>query len=90
MENNEDERSSILSIDEQQKFEKRQKQGKHIVSFAGDSNDCCLKHRTEDEYQLITECWIEPQHGTVVVNETQNYNYMSGLMYEQLADAVSK
>jgi len=90
MENNDVERSSILRIDEQQKIEKRQNQGKHIVSFANESDDCCLKHRTEDEYQLITECWIEPQHGTVLVNKKQNYNYMSGLMYEQLAEAVSR
>uniref|UniRef100_A0A2S2NRV9 Protein SZT2 n=1 Tax=Schizaphis graminum TaxID=13262 RepID=A0A2S2NRV9_SCHGA len=89
MENNDDESSSIMSVEEQQKFDKRQKQGRHIVSFAGDNNDCCSKHKMEDEYQLITECWIEPQHGTVVVNEKQNYNYMSGLMYEQLADATS-
>lgn len=90
MENKDDESSSIMSAEEQQKLDKLQKQGRHIVSFAGDSNDCCSKHKMEDEYQLITECWIEPQHGTVVVNEKQNYNYMSGLMYEQLADAVSK
>lgn len=79
-----DERSSTSSIEEQQ-FEKRRKSVK-----ANDSNCCCSQYTTEDNYQLITECWIEPQHGTVVVNKKQNNNYMAGLMYEELADAVSK
>lgn len=56
----------------------------------GDSNNCCVQHNTEDDYQLITECWIEPQHGSVVPDKSLCNNYMSGLMYEELADAVSK
>lgn len=78
-----DERSSTSSIEEQQ-FERRRKSGK-----VNDYNFCCSQYSTDDDYQLITECWIEPQHGSVVVNKKQNNNYMSGLMYEQLADAVS-
>lgn len=86
---NEDERSSTSSFDEQQ-WEKRQKRGRHITitSETGDSN-CCCSIDTDDDYQLITECWIEPQHGKVVTNKKLNVDYMSGLMYEQLADAVS-
>lgn len=72
---NNDARSSSSSIEEQQ---------------FGDSYNCCSLQTTEDDYQLVMECWIEPQHGSVVVNKEQNNNYMSGLMYEQLPDAVSK
>jgi len=88
--NNDDERSSTSSIDEIQQFEKRQKQGRNtMTSEPSDSNYCCLQDNIDDDYQLITECWIEPQHGKVVTNQNQNIEYMSGLMYEQLADAVS-
>jgi len=86
---NEDERSSTSSFDELQ-WEKRQKHGRNtITSETGESNCCCSIDNTEDDYQLITECWIEPQHGKVVTNKKLNVDYMSGLMYEQLADAVS-
>lgn len=89
--NIEDERSSTSSFDELQQFEKRQKHGRNtITSDYGDNNYCCSQDNVNDDYQLITECWIEPQHGKVVANKNLNINYMSGLMYEQLADAVSK
>ncbi|VVC33882.1 Hypothetical protein CINCED_3A021397 [Cinara cedri] len=66
-----------------------QKQKKNMItSESGDSNDCYSLPTTEDDYQLITECWIEPQHGLVVVNKKQNNKYMVGLNYEQLADAL--
>lgn len=85
--NNDDDRSTSTSSIE----DTRQKQRKNIItSESGDSNDCYSIPSIEDDYQLITECWIEPQHGSVVVNKKQNINYMSGLKYEQLADAVSK
>lgn len=84
--NNEYERSSSSSIDDQLYIEKRYKQEENILS--SDLYICTRRHG-EDDYQLITECWIEPQHGTVVVNKNQNNSYMSGLTYEQLADAVS-
>lgn len=79
--------SSTSSIEE---FDKLKKQGKsNIISEADDSLSCCFRHGSEDDYQLITECWIEPQHGTVVPGKNKHNTYMSGLMYEQLADAVS-
>lgn len=56
----------------------------------GTGSYCYPMHDEEDDYQLIMECWIEPQHGSVVVNKNQRNSYMSGLAYEQLADAVSK
>lgn len=82
---NDDEKSSTSSIEEHQKQD-------IIVDIldVGDSNDCCVQHNIEDDYQLITECWIEPQHGSVVPDKSLCNNYMSGLMYEELADAVSK
>lgn len=71
--------------------DRRQKQARNNMIFLenDDSSNCCIRHNAEDDYQLITECWIEPQHGSVVVNKKQNNTYMSGLMYEQLADGVS-
>lgn len=71
---NNDARSSSSSIEEYQ---------------FGDGYNCCTEQNIEDDYQLIMECWIEPQHGSVVINKKQNNKYMSGLMYEQLPDAVS-
>lgn len=89
--NNEEERSSTSSLDDQQLLEKRQKQGRNtFISEGGESYYCCPQDNTDDDYQLITECWIEPQHGKVVANKNLNNDYMSGLMYEQLADAVSR
>lgn len=88
---NDDEKSSSSSIEEQQQIDKRQKQEIHLVTLeGGDNNNFCLQNCTEDDYQLITECWIEPQHGSVVPDKSLRNNYMSGLMYEELADAVSK
>jgi len=84
--NNEDGRSSSSSIDDQQQLEKRFKHEENILNLDLYS---CSRRYGEDDYQLITECWIEPQHGSVVVNKNQNNSYMSGLTYEQLAEAVS-
>lgn len=38
--------------------------------------------------ELVTECWIEPQHG-VITDCPPVRNYMSNLQYHQLPDAVS-
>ncbi|KAK7582227.1 hypothetical protein V9T40_013672 [Parthenolecanium corni] len=37
--------------------------------------------------ELVSECWIEPQHG-VVVNCPRSRNYMMNLQYQQIPDAV--
>lgn len=85
--NNDDERrSSTSSTEDKQQFEKR----KSMASLEIAKSSCCSQYNRDDDYQLITECWIEPQHGSVVADKNQNNKYMSGLMYEQLADAVSK
>lgn len=84
--NNDDERRSSTSSIEDKQFEKR----KSMASLEVAKSSCCSQYNRDDDYQLITECWIEPQHGSVVANKNQNNKYMSGLMYEQLADAVSK
>ncbi|KAK7862806.1 hypothetical protein R5R35_004159 [Gryllus longicercus] len=41
----------------------------------------------EGELQIITECWIEPQHGTVVNSPPERY-FMEGLPYYMLADVI--
>ena len=38
--------------------------------------------------ELITECWIEPQHG-IVNKSPANRGYMEKLHYHQIADMVS-
>jgi hypothetical protein len=42
----------------------------------------------DGELQIITECWIEPQHG-LVVNCPPERDYMELLPYYKLADVVS-
>jgi hypothetical protein len=42
----------------------------------------------DGELQIITECWIEPQHG-LVVNCPPERDYMERLPYYKLADVVS-
>ena len=42
----------------------------------------------DGELQIITECWIEPQYGTVV-NSTPEREHFDGLHFHQLAHAVS-
>lgn len=52
-------------------------------------------HREENNDQniriaeLVSECWIEPQHG-VVANCPRTRNYMMNLQYQQIPDAVSQ
>ncbi|XP_050434218.1 uncharacterized protein LOC126841666 isoform X2 [Adelges cooleyi] len=72
------------SEDEDQRPEKYKRQEKNINVETTNGGHSSI----EDDYQLITECWIEPQHGSVVVSGDKNNEYMSGLMYEQLADAM--
>lgn len=38
--------------------------------------------------ELVTECWIEPQHG-IVQSSLPNQHYTEGLHYHQIADYVS-
>ncbi|XP_050530001.1 KICSTOR complex protein SZT2-like isoform X2 [Daktulosphaira vitifoliae] len=78
---NDDNRSLLYSSDEEEKY-KKQEIANNIESISGAISF------VEDDYQLITECWIEPQHGSVIVNGEKNNKYMSGLSYEQLPDAM--
>lgn len=57
-------------------------------------NDCgrsCSDKNDDNDakvVELVTECWIEPQHG--VISECPPIRkYMSNLQYHQLPDAVS-
>jgi hypothetical protein len=47
-----------------------------------------LEEEGDGELQIITECWIEPQHG-LVVNCPPERDYMELLPYHKLADVVS-
>lgn len=47
-----------------------------------------LEEEGDGELQIITECWIEPQHG-LVVNCPPERDYMEHLPYHKLADVVS-
>jgi hypothetical protein len=53
-----------------------------------EGNDDSELPDSEGELQIITECWIEPQHGRVINSPPERY-YMEGLSYDQLADEVS-
>ncbi|KDR22159.1 hypothetical protein L798_02722 [Zootermopsis nevadensis] len=48
-----------------------------------------LEAESDGELQIITECWIEPQHG-LVVNCPPERDYMEHLPYHKLADVVSR
>lgn len=43
----------------------------------------------EGEVQLITECWVEPQHG-ICVNCSQMNKSLEGLTYKEITHSVSK
>ena len=52
---------------------------------AGDTED---DEMADGEFQIITECWVEPQTGTVV-NSTPERVHLEGMDYLQLAKGVS-
>lgn len=54
---------------------------------ASDDQNAQNDHEVEGELQIITECWIEPQHG-IVVNCPPERIYMEGLPYHMLADVI--
>ncbi|CAN9500871.1 unnamed protein product [Ophioblennius macclurei] len=39
---------------------------------------------TDSELSLVTECWVEPQSGTV----TERHRYLEGLEYHQIPEAI--
>ncbi|KAI1306514.1 KICSTOR complex protein SZT2 [Halotydeus destructor] len=41
----------------------------------------------EGEWQLVTECWIEPQHGTAA-NVSQTSDYLDKLDYQGIVNAI--
>ena len=43
----------------------------------------------DGETQLVTECWVEPQHGLVSGSPKQR-QYLESLPYNRIADAVRK
>ena len=56
-----------------------------VCRGAGDTED---DEMANGEFQIITECWIEPQLGTVV-NSTPERGHLEGMDYMQLAKGVS-
>nr|XP_018915153.1 PREDICTED: protein SZT2-like [Bemisia tabaci] len=67
------------------------------VLFPPHSTVVCIKSNSDDETgeegeeenttEIITECWIEPQHG-VITNCPPKRAYMENLPYHQLADMM--
>lgn len=42
----------------------------------------------DGELQIVTECWVEPQHG-LSINNTPERTKFNGLTYEQISRTVS-
>uniref|UniRef100_A0A1B6LW97 C2H2-type domain-containing protein n=1 Tax=Graphocephala atropunctata TaxID=36148 RepID=A0A1B6LW97_9HEMI len=63
----------------------------HIISHTGKGStseeDETERSESESSMELITECWIEPQHGVVAKGPAQRA-YMENLPYQQLADVM--
>ncbi|XP_008200755.1 KICSTOR complex protein SZT2 isoform X3 [Tribolium castaneum] len=44
----------------------------------------------ESELQMVTEVWIEPQHGRVQTSNNSRISYMNNKYYYELADVISQ
>nr|XP_022914806.1 KICSTOR complex protein SZT2-like isoform X1 [Onthophagus taurus] len=45
---------------------------------------------TDTELQIVTEVWIEPQYGTVEVNQSSRVQYMENKYYYELSDEIRR
>lgn len=43
----------------------------------------------DTELNLVTECWVEPQCGTVT-NCMEQHRYLQGLKYQEIPQAVTQ
>ncbi|XP_014246112.1 KICSTOR complex protein SZT2-like isoform X2 [Cimex lectularius] len=81
--NNEEATSGLLIFDQIFQETSRDKFGSS--SNSGDEGGDELEN--EQRTELITECWIEPQHG-IVTGSPSNRTYMENLHYHQIADMI--
>lgn len=56
--------------------------------YSSSEDDVEPESDAESELQMVTEVWIEPQHGFVKTNVSR-IGYMNGKPYYDLADMVS-
>ncbi|KAK0161678.1 hypothetical protein PV327_008097 [Microctonus hyperodae] len=56
----------------------------------GDEDGYNDDSETHEDYQIITEVWIEPQYGQVKYSENTALSYMNSLSYYQLSNAISR
>ena len=61
--------------------------GDDLYSGSEEEND--LENEFESELQMVTEVWIEPQHGNVQTGNNSRISYMNNKHYYELADVVS-
>lgn len=59
-----------------------------IVSVSEEDLDEMETTEADGELQIVTECWIEPQHGTSINNSPERQHW-DGLTYKDIAKAVS-
>lgn len=56
---------------------------------SGSEEDVDPESEIDPELQIITEVWVEPQHGKVQLTNTQTVPYFNNKHYYELADVVS-
>ncbi|KAJ3640250.1 hypothetical protein Zmor_003559 [Zophobas morio] len=61
--------------------------GDDLYSGSEEEND--LENEFESELQMVTEVWIEPQHGNVQTGNNSRISYMNNKHYYELADVIS-
>lgn len=57
-----------------------------MFSYSISEEDDTEVTEADGELQLITECWVEPQHGSTVV--AAKLDYLNGLKFTELPIAV--
>ncbi|RZC33025.1 SZT2-like, partial [Asbolus verrucosus] len=62
--------------------------GDDLYSGSEEEND--LETEYETELQMVTEVWIEPQHGKVQTSNNSRISYMNNKHYYELADVISQ
>jgi hypothetical protein len=58
--------------------------------YSGSEEENELETEFETELQMVTEVWIEPQHGRVQTSNNSRISYMNNKHYYELADVISQ
>ncbi|GAB1605816.1 Hypothetical predicted protein [Argonauta hians] len=56
------------------------------TSISEDEMEECELAESDGELQIVTECWVEPQHG-LSVNNPQERKHLNGLTYQEIASS---